>query len=182
MGAFEWISSIIEWFGKFFPRWIILDTTEGAVKFVRGSKPIALRAGIHWFWPITTKVTQYPTAFQADRLPTQTITTTDDVVIVVGSMISYAVDDILPLVSTTHSAMTTVNNLAMSAVHHICCRMSWEELRGEQRRGTLDTKLRNAAQKSLSKYGVAVEELVLVDMAKARVLKLMQSTSTEENA
>jgi regulator of protease activity HflC (stomatin/prohibitin superfamily) len=182
MGAFDWISSFIEWFGKFFPRWVILDTTEGAVKFVRGKKAIALAAGIHWYWPIMTKMQGYPTAFQADRLPSQTITTTDDKVIIVGSMISYTVDDILPLVATTHSAATTVSNLALSAVHDTCCRMSWEELKVEQRKGTLDTKLRNMAQRRLAKYGVKIDELVLIDLAPTRVLKLLQSTSQEENA
>lgn len=182
MGAFDWISSLVEWFGKFFPRWVILDTTEAAVKFVRGSKPVALYTGVHWYWPVTTKLTEYPTAFQADRLPTQTITTADDVTIIVGSMISYTVEDILPLVSLTHSAPTTVANLALTAVHDVCCKMTWEDLKKEQQKGTLDTKLRNMAHKRLTKYGVKVDELVLIDMAKARVLKIMQSTSQEENA
>ncbi len=179
--ALAWFGQLIEWIGRFIPRWIILDTTEGAVKFVRGKNPIALTAGVHWYWPVTTKITDYPTAFQADRLAAQTIVTTDDKTIIVGAMISYTVTDILPLVAHTHSAITTVKNLAMSAVHEVCCRMSWEELKGEQRKGTIDTKLKNTAQKLLRDYGVRVEALMLIDLAPARVLKLMQSTSMEEN-
>lgn len=180
MGAFEWLSQLVEWLGRFFPRWIILNTTEGAVKFVRGAKAIPLGPGLHWYWPVTTTYVEYPMAFQADRLPTQTIVTTDDKTVVIGSMISYSVIDILPLVAHTHDAMRTVYNLAMTAVHDVCCRMSWEELKDEQRRGTLDTKLKNAAQKLLKDYGVKVEQLMLIDLAPARVLKLMQSTSSEE--
>lgn len=178
--ALAWIGQIVEWVGQFIPRWVILNTTEGAVKYVRGSRAVALGPGIWWYWPVTTKIEEYPTAFQADRLQTQTIVTTDDKVIVVGGMISYKVSDILPLVSQTHSALTTVANLALTAVHDVCCKMSWEELKGEQRKGTLDTKLRNAAKRLLSPYGVEVVDLVLVDLAPARVLKLLQSTSTEE--
>jgi regulator of protease activity HflC (stomatin/prohibitin superfamily) len=179
--ALAWIGKIAEWIGRFIPRWLILDTTEGAVKFVKGKTAIALGPGIHWYWPLMTLVTAYPTAFQADRLPTQTIVTADDKTIIAGGMISYEVIDILPLVARTHSAVTTVKNLAMTAVHNVCCRMSWEELKSEQRKGTLDTKLRNMAQRMLTKYGVKIEELVLVDLAPARVLKLLQSTSMEEN-
>lgn len=179
--AFGWLGRLVEWFGQFFPRWIILDTTEGAVKYRRGLAPVVLGPGIHWYWPATTKYTEYPTAFQADRLQSQTIVTTDDKTIIVGGMISYEVADILPLVSKTHSAITTVKNLALTSIHDVCCKMSWEELKGEQRRGTLDTKLRNAAKKLLEPYGVRVIDLVLVDLAPARVLKLMQSTSVEEN-
>jgi regulator of protease activity HflC (stomatin/prohibitin superfamily) len=178
--ALAWIGKIAAWLGDFIPRWVILDTTEGAVKYVRGCKAVALGPGIHFYWPVTTTLTHYPTAFQADRLQTQTLVTTDDKVIIVGAMISYSVTDILPLVAGTHSALTTVKNLAMTAVHDVCCRMSWEELKGEQRKGTLDTKLRNMAQRMLMRYGVKVEQLTLIDLAPARVLKLMQSTSNEE--
>ncbi len=158
-----------------------MDTTEGAVKYVKGKTAVALGPGIHWYWPVVTSLTMYPTAFQADRLPTQTIVTTDDKTIIIGAMVSYSVVDILPLVAGTHSAITTVKNLAMTAVHDVCCRMSWEELKAEQRKGTLDTKLKNTAQRMLTKYGVRIEQLMLIDLAPARVLKLMQSTSTEEN-
>lgn len=179
--AFGWVGQLVEWFGQFFPRWIILDTTEGAVKFRKGHDPVSLGSGIHWYWPATTKLTEYPTAFQADRLQAQTIVTTDDRTIIVAGMISYEVVDILPLVAHTHSAITTIKNLALTAVHDVCCKMSWEELKAEQRKGTLDTKLRNAAKKMLEPVGVKVEDLVLVDLAPARVLKLLQSTSQEEN-
>ena len=178
--ALAWVGQIANWIGKFIPRWLILDTTEGAVKFKSGKTAVALGPGIHWYWPVTTKITEYPTAFQADRLQTQTLVTTDDKVIIVGAMISYSVIDILPLISGTHSAVMTVKNLAMTAVHDVCCRMSWEELKAEQRKGTLDTKLRNMAQRMLTKYGVHVEQLTLIDLAPARVLKLMRSTSNEE--
>jgi regulator of protease activity HflC (stomatin/prohibitin superfamily) len=177
--ALAWIGQIAEWIGRFVPRWLILDTTEGAVKFVKGKKAIPLAAGIHWWWPVTTKITEYPIAFQADRLPTQTIVTTDDRTILVGSMISYEIMDILPLVAHTHSASMTVSNMAMTAVHEVCCKMAWPDLKNEQRRGTLDTKLRNAAQKWLGEYGVKVVSLVLIDLAPTRVLKLNQSTSQE---
>lgn len=178
--ALAWIGQIAEWIGQFIPRWLILDTTEGAVKFVKGHTPVALAPGLHWYWPVTTKIREYPTAYQADRLPTQTIVTTDDKTIIVGAVVSYRVVDILPLVAHTHAAVTTVVNLSMTAVHDVCCRMSWAELKDEQRRSTLDTKLRNRAQRKLEEYGVRVEELVLVDLAPTRVLKLMQSTSREE--
>jgi regulator of protease activity HflC (stomatin/prohibitin superfamily) len=179
--ALAWIGHIAEWIGKFIPRWVVIDTTEGAVKFVRGGRPVALGAGIHWYWPLVTTLSLYPVAYQADRMPTQTIVTTDDKSVVIGAMIAYRVENILPLVAQTHSAITTVQNLALTAVHDVCCRMSWAELKEGQRRGTLDTKLKNAAQHLLESYGVRVVQLMLIDLAPVRVIKLMQSTSVEAN-
>lgn len=179
--ALAWIGWVFEWLGKFIPRWVILDLTEGAVKYVRGNRAKLCPPGIHWFWPVTTVLVTYPTARQADRLQTQTIVTSDDKVIVVGGLVIYAVDDLLVLLTTTHSAATTVKDITLTAIHDVVCRMSWEELKSEQRRGTLDTKLKNEAQRALASYGVRVVKVMLVDMAPARVIKLMQSTSSEEN-
>lgn len=173
--ALAWIGQIMEWIGRFFPRWVILDTTEGAVKFVHGSKAIALGSGIHWYWPLVTTLQQYPTARQADNLRTQTIVTMDDKVIVVGGMLVYEVADIEKLLAHTHNAATTVTDIALTAVHDVCCQLSWEDLKQEQRRGTLDTKLKNTTQKALNEYGVKVIKTMLTDLAPCRVVKLMQT-------
>lgn len=179
-GALEWIGRIAEWLGQLIPRLLILDTTEGAVKFVRGSKAIALGPGMHVYWPIVTRLTEFPTARQGDSLRSQTMVTTDDRVIVVEGMIIYEVSDILTLVAGTFSAAQTIKDIALTAVHDVCCQMTWEALKDEQRRGTLDTKLKNAAQKALNPYGVRVEKLMLIELAPCRVLKLIQTTSGME--
>jgi regulator of protease activity HflC (stomatin/prohibitin superfamily) len=179
--ALAWIGQIVNWLGAFIPRWVIMDTTEGGVKFVCGKKPAALGPGIHWYWPLVTTLVMYPTARQADNLRTQTLVTTDDKVVVVGGMIVYEVADVLTLLSTSHSAATTIKDLALTALHDVCCRMSWEELKAEQRKGTLDTKLRHAAQSVLRSYGVTVLKVMLTDLAPTRVIKLLQSTAQEEN-
>jgi regulator of protease activity HflC (stomatin/prohibitin superfamily) len=175
--AFEWIQQIASWIGQFIPRWVIFTTTEGGVKFVRGKNAVALGPGIHWYWPVLTKLEEFPTARQGDDLRSQTIVTMDDKTIVVGGMIVYEVTDILVLLSTTFAASQTVKDICLTAIHDVCCQMTWEELKNEQRRGTLDTKLRNAAQKALSPYGVRIIKTMLTEMAPCRVLKLIQTTS-----
>lgn len=179
--AFAWIGQIVSWIGRWIPRWEILDLTEGAVKYVRGKKALYCGPGIHWWWPVTSTWIAYPTVRQADRLQTQTIVTTDEKVITIGAIIVYSVSDLLRLLTTTHSAVTTINDITLTCIHDVCCQMSWPELMLEQRKGTLDTKLKNTTQKALSDYGVQVIKVMLKDMAPARVLRLVQSTSNEEN-
>lgn len=178
--AFAWLSQIADWVGKFVPRWMILDTTEAAIKFVRGSNVKVCGPGIHWYWPVTTIWHAYPTARQAERLETQTIETTDGTTVILAGLLVYTVEAIEQLIPRTYSASGTVKDLAMSAVHDVCCQFTWAELKTEQQKGTLDTKLKNAAQKELRDYGVKVIKLMLVTMARCRVLKISQSTSQEE--
>jgi len=181
MDAFAWIGQIFDWFGKFIPRWIIINPTEGGVKYVRGRDVKVLASGIHWYWPAVTEIDTYPTARQADRLQTQTMCTADDKTIIVGGLLVYRVEDVGKLLPTTFEPSIAIKDIALTAVHDVCCRMDWSPLKLEQQKGTLDTKLKNAAQRELSDYGVRVLKLMLTDLAPCRVLKLSQSTSQEEN-
>ena len=179
--ALAWVGQIAEWLGRFVPRREILDLTSGAIKYRGGNKPVVCGPGIHWWWPWRSTWVFYPTARQADRLQGRAIGTADGRVILVSGMRVYSVADILALVTTTHSPQTTIKDIALTAVHDVCCDLDWDQLKAEQRRGTLDTKLRNAAQKQLTDYGVKVIKLMLIDLSPCRVLKLSQTQSQEEN-
>lgn len=179
MGAFAWISELVGWFGQVFPRWIILDTTQGAIKFVRGWKVVTLSPGWHVYWPLTTKLSTYPTARQADDLRTQTIVTTDDKTIAVGGLIVYEVDDVEKILAHTFQPEQTIKDIALSAIHDVCCRLSWDEIKEQQRSGAIDKKLRAEVKKSLDGYGVRVLKTMLTDLAPCRVIKVLQTTSQD---
>jgi regulator of protease activity HflC (stomatin/prohibitin superfamily) len=179
MGAFEWISALVEWVGKWLPNYRIINTTEGGIKFKGGKRAVALSAGVHWFWPARSTLEVLPMKRQADDLRSQTFVTTDDRVVVAGGMVIYEVDDMLKFAANTYDGATTVKEIVMTSIHDVCCRMSWEQLKDEQRRSTLDTKLKNAARDMLDDYGVKVIKVMLTDLAPGRVLKLIQSTSTD---
>lgn len=181
-GALAWIGQIVNWIARFIPRWEIIDTTMGGVKFVRGWKPVTIGPGIHWWWPLVTRLQLYPTARQADALPAQTLVTTDDKTIIVGGMIVYEVRDIEKLIAHTYDPQNTIRDLALSAIHDVCARLSWETLKEGQRDGTLDRRLRAETKKALQPYGVKVLKTMLTDLAPARVLKLIQSTAKEGEA
>lgn len=191
--ALDWIGQIASWIGQWIPRWVLLDSTMGAVKFEGFFLPARWRRykgnmrttvwgpGIWWFWPATTFVSTYPTAFQTDNLPSQTMETADGVAITVGGMLTYTVDDVAKLLTQTHSGVKMVQVLTLAAVHDVCCNLDWDQLRAEQRRGTLDTKLRNAAQRQLTDFGVRVSKCMLTDLAKTRVYRLIQSTQQDDS-
>lgn len=178
--ALAWIGQIAQWVGAFIPRWVILDTTEAAIKYRHGQPILCPGGRIHWYWPAVSAFYQYPTARQAEQLETQTMVSTDDKTFIVGGILVFSIEDLMALFPTTFSPSQTIRDIAMTAIHDVCCNMSWEELKAEQRKGTLDTKLKNAAQKQLSDYGVKVIKLMLTSLAPCRVLKLSQSVANEE--
>jgi regulator of protease activity HflC (stomatin/prohibitin superfamily) len=179
--ALAWIGQIAAWIGQWIPRWSILDTTEGAIKYVGGKKIVVCGPGVHFYWPARTSFVPYPTARQTDRLEMQTMESKDGKTFIAGGTLTYCVEDLTKLVPVTHSPSTAVIDIAMTAVHDVLCQYDWAELQTKQRKGTLKTELRNEAQKALTELGVRVVMLKLNTMARARVIKISQSTSSEEN-
>lgn len=173
--AFTWLKDIADWIGRFFPRWEIVEPTMNGVKYVRGAKVVICSPGIHWWWPVTTKWEVHQVARQADRLESQTIVTADDKTIDVGGLLVYKINDLAMLVTTCYSPMSLIQDIALSAVHDVCCVLTWEQLTLAQRKGTLVTKLKNEARAQLQDYGVDVVKCMLTDLAPTRVLRINQS-------
>lgn len=178
--ALAWVGQIVEWFGRFIPRWIILDTTEGAVKFVKGSRAVELRPGIHWYWPATTEIKPWTVARQTIDLKTQVFTTNDGKTIAVGVVLVFRVRDALTLISRTFDPDVTIRAVAAGAVYSTFSGASWPELLMAKDDGKLNDELRRSLQRRLGRrFGISVLDATLTDFAPCRVLKLIQSTSMD---
>lgn len=183
--ALAWIGQIAEFVGKFIPRLVIMIPSLGAVKYTgrlfgkEAMRVTAHGAGLHVYWPLVSAWEVYPTARQTDDLRTQTITTADGKTIAVSGLITYEVYDLLKLLPTTFEAAKAISEITLTSIHDVLSRMTWEEMCLEQRKGTLETKLRNATKRQLDDYGVKVVRVQLTDMAPARVIKLVQSISND---
>lgn len=178
--AFAWLGKAVEWLAAFVPRWVILDTCIGAVKYRRGVPQFCKPGAVHFYWPVTTLWQEYPMARQTDRLESQTIESKDGKTFIVAGTITYMVTDLVALLTTTHNATTNTRELAASAVHDICCDYDYADLQLRNQKGTLKTELKNEAQRQLSEYGVKVLKLQVTSLARCRVYKISQSTASEE--
>lgn len=177
--AVAWIGAIFNWLGAFIPRWVIIDSTHAAVKFVRGSRVVACAAGIIWYWPVTTNLVLHPIARQTANLKSQTIMTSDERTVIVGGLIVFEISDIEKVLAHTFDPDETIKDICLSTIHDVCCQLTWTELHAEQRSGALDRKLRAEAKKDLDRYGVRVIKMTLTDLAPCRVLKLLNAMSQD---
>lgn len=177
--ALGWIGNIIEWFGAFVPRYEIVDTTQGAVKWIGGSRVVTLGPGVHWYWPFRTKFQVYPTARQSEDLRTQTLVTADDVTIVVGGQVTYAIRDLEAILANTFDPAQTVKEIALTAISRVIVEKTWADLKAQFRSGELGKDLKSSLTRELSPYGVRVLKASLTDLAPTRVYKLIQSQSID---
>ncbi len=178
--AFAWIGAITEWFGKFIPRVVVLPVTDRAVKFVRGKKVVPLEPDLHVYLPFTTKFVQLPVVAQTLDLRPQKLTTADDKTVIVGSLISYEIVDIQKALAETFHVDSTIRDSVLRAVTRVVLGLSWNDLREMARKGTLDTRLKNEAQKALDPYGVRVIQMSLTDLAITKVYSLVNSNNSIE--
>lgn len=173
--AFAWLGQLFEWFGQFIPRWTIIRTTHGGIKWVRGQRVVELTPGWHMYWPLTTDFIMYPTARQATDLPTQTMETSDGITIVVGVMLAYEVVSLTKLVAQTYDPDQTIHDIAAGAIHDVCAKRAWKVLKTEN----VEHLLRREVAKRLRPYGVRIIATTFTTLAKARVLKVLQRSSQE---
>jgi regulator of protease activity HflC (stomatin/prohibitin superfamily) len=154
----------------------------GGIKFVRGGKiKVCPPGGLYVYWPVITLYEHYPVVRQTDNLRTQTFVTADGKVVSVGGMIVYSVEDIEKAMTLTYSIIHTINDITVTSIHDVCCRLSYPDLTLKQRNRTLDTELKNAAFADLKEYGIKVWKVMLTDLAPCRVLKIVQSVSNDND-
>lgn len=168
-GALSWFGSLIEWFGQWIPHILIVRTTHGGVKFIRGHKVKEIKPGIHLYWPITTDVEIIPIVRQTFNLKSQRIATQDNKTISVSVVIIFMIDDVLKALTETWCYHDTVCDTAQAAVVEVLVKKSYDELVTN-----IDTDIKNqlsiTVRKRLKKFGVYVESAQLSDYAKTLVV------------
>lgn len=177
--AFGWIGQIIEWFGQFIPRLLILDTTQGGVKFRRGNEITELKPGVHVYWPIITIIKVFPVARQTIDLTAQTFETKDGKAVQVSGMIRYSVTDVVALLTETFDPDNTIRDTGMSVLHDILIQYTWNEIREGMINGVLPKELVKEVQKELKPYGVKVQKVGIKDMVGTTVYKVALEQSTD---
>lgn len=173
--AFAWLSQLIEWVGKLIPRWVIVRSTHGGVKFVHGLTIKKVVPGIAWYWPAVTEIVIIPTARTTVNLMSQTVSTADDKPIVLSGMLVLEVRDPVKLLSATHDVDEMIADIALACIYEAICGLTWAEIKAWQKSGELDKTLRLDTRRALEKYGVWVAEAMLTDLSPCRVVRLVTS-------
>jgi regulator of protease activity HflC (stomatin/prohibitin superfamily) len=180
--AFAWLGELVSWFGQWFPRWEIMDTSEGWVKWVRGKRIVTGGAGIVFYWPATTKFARWFVARDSKNCKAQTLSLPSGETILFEAVVIYEIKDLALLAGYTADPLNTIEDVTMGAVLSVMEGFnSWEEIRAASVRlpRARDTEfnrmLRDEVQRALASYGVNVLGVFLQNKAKCRVLKLVNS-------
>ena len=171
--AFAWLGEIMNWFGKWFPRLLIVRSTHAGVRFRHGSKPSPLFPGLRVYWPLVTEVEVIPTARQTHNLPTQALTL-DAKKVVVSGVVIYKINDIVATIARNWDVSDTLNDISMVAITQIVTTHSLQYLL-EHLTNEVQEKLTRETRHRLRRYGVYVYWTALTDFSECVVIKNISS-------
>jgi regulator of protease activity HflC (stomatin/prohibitin superfamily) len=162
MSAFEWLSELMQFFGRLIPQLLIIKSTTAGVKFVRGAHPKVMGPGLHVYWPIVTQIEVYPSVRQTLELSNQILTTKDGVTVAIGQVVVYTIEDMFELLTTVYEPEEAIADIAKGAVIEVVRGFTYKEL--------LDMDISNEIGKKcrvlLRRHGVAVDRALVTDFTK----------------
>jgi len=146
----------------------------------RGSpnvKPLRLKPGVHWYWPLVTEIEIIPTARQTISLPIQVQTTKDNIKVVVGTIVVYHIDDIVHAIGKMNwDADSTVNDISQGAVARVIATHTFAEIMAGMADSSIVKRLTHEVRKELRPFGVKIRRCKIVDFADCKVYKLVNSS------
>lgn len=175
--AFAWLSELVNWVGKFFPRLKIIRITHMGVAFVHGSRVKILTPGLIWWWPLVTEITVIPVVRQLSHLAPQTLCTKDGKTVVCGGIIIYTVTDIEQYLVNNEDAPEAIGEVSLAVIREVVVTHTFSEI--QEGRKALDAILTVEASAALKDFGVTVLHMRLSDFAPAFALSLISNSWTE---
>ena len=172
--ALGWIGQIAAWVRQFIPKWIVIPTTHGGVKWVKGKRLVELKPGIHWYWPVVTILQTYPIVRQSVDLRPQVMVATDGKTFSAGVVVTYTVADLAKLLSTTFDPDEVMSEISLAAIYSVLTKLTLEELQPND----ISLALTAAIQELVTPYGVQVVRAALTEMSPCRVVKLIVPPNT----
>lgn len=179
--AFAWLGQIFEWMGRFLPRWEIITTAEGWIKWVGGAKVKTGGAGIVFYWPARTVFKKLNVVRDSINCNAQTLTLPSGETILVEAVVIYRIIDLGKLAATSEPFSTIADETMGAVLYALEGYDSWEAIRAasvrqhRQRDSDFNRRMREEVQRTLATYGVDVLAVNLQNKAKCRVLKLVNS-------
>ncbi len=167
MGAFDWLSHLVESIAKLIPRIKHVLLGWEAVCYRRGQAH-KIGPGIHWYWPVWSSIAEYPVKRQTLNLSPQSLMTRDGETVIAAATVVYEINDILKAMVDTYDLNDTVADMAQLGVKRIIMSMSFDEIRADK---TVDKQLTFAIRSALYPFGIRVIRSFLFDFCSAAVLR-----------
>lgn len=148
----------------------VIDPYENGVVLRLGRYHRTLAPGFHWKWPLVEKVVQVLTCTTTMRLPPQTLTTKDDVGVVVAAIIKFQITKPDVYVTDIWDQHDVLADVTMGAVRIAISRLTYAELVASPP----EAQVMELTRKDVNPFGFRVQKITFTDLGKVRSIRLIQ--------
>ncbi len=158
-----WVREIMQAGSKFFKWWVVVAPWEQALRIRGGKRAKLLHAGIHFRIPFWDRIYRQSVRMKAISVPSQTVSTADGMLIEVGMVLSFQVDNLERMYDTIDGTGPLLAQASAAAADHI----SQHDLKDIR---AVDIERVASEAVPLAKYGLAsMDELPVRVLHLARV-------------
>lgn len=173
------ISLVLEFIGLFRFCVVLRPFEAGVVLRVGRFKRVIGPGGLHWLLPFNIDDYIYTNIVpETSRVGPQSLVTKDEVEVVVSSVVTWAVGDVIKYLLEIEGAEQVIEDCAYGYVNEFIHAHTWAELMGMDISAKLTTLVRRRAKD----FGVSIIRVQLADLTRCPSIRLLTSRPQERGA
>lgn len=150
----------------------VVDVFEKAGVLRFGKYHRSAEPGIHWKIPFVDVPLELTACVTTVRLPTQYLTTKDDVQVALAAIVKYEVKDVRPYITGIFDQHDVLCDVTMGAIRKHTAETEYAELVANPPEAKVATAVRRAA----NRYGFEIHDVTFTSFTKARPLMLISQS------
>lgn len=154
----------------------IVQVYEGGVVLRLGKYQRTVGPGLVWKWPVIDTVFLANTVITTMRLLPQSLTTKDDVGVVIAAMVRYQITDVKPFVCEVYDQKDVLADISMGSIRRAVLKLTYKELVEGDPEATVTKLVRD----SVNKFGFKIYQVTFLDLARVRSLRLIGGQPIKE--
>lgn len=152
--------------------WVVVDDFEGGVILRLGRFKKELLPGFQWKLPFADIPVITSTVITTMSLRAQTLTTKDDLTIVVAAIVKYRIANVRAYLLDVWDSADVLNDITMGAIREIVAASNYEYLHNR----LIEDEVLKVVKKEADIFGVEVLKITFSDLGKVKSLRLIGDT------
>ncbi len=168
---FEWLSQ----FWGYIRPWAIVDQDQSGVILRLGRYSRTIGPGPHWKFPFLELDHTIDIVVTTIELRPQTLTTKDDVSIVISAIVKYQIRDVKPIMLEIRDAEDVLKDVTMGAVNNAITELDYKDIKSTD----VERQVLDYVRREVNQYGFKVHKVTFADMGKIVSVRLLQSPGVD---
>lgn len=145
--------------------------TAGVLRF--GKYHRTAPPGLHWKIPFVDAPVEITTCRTTVRLPTQYLTTKDDVAVAVAAIIAYEIVDVKPYITGIFDQHDVLCDVTMGAIRQAVAMAGYKDLV----ENPPEERVATAVRRKANRFGFSIDSVTFTNFTKARPLMLITQSA-----